>query len=433
MAPRKATAETAVAPPLAISMAAAARVVAGVAAGRSLSTELEHAVEEGDAPRAALLDLTHGTLRRFGRVQAISRTLSRRGGTDPVVEALLWCAFYALDSGRFAAHTVVDQTVRACAAAGQQPAKGFVNGVLRNLLRNRAAIERTISSDPEARWQHPKWWIDAVQRSHPEAWQQVLHAGNTHPPMCLRVNERMISAAEYQQRLQIEKITARPLNGQALLLETPIPISRLPGFAQGEVSVQDAGAQRAATYLGLAAGQRVLDACAAPGGKAAHMLELEDIELTALDADATRCQLVERNLARLGLTARLQAADCTRLESWWDSRPFDRVLADVPCSASGVARRHPDIKWLRRASDLEAFAARQSAILDALWRVLAPGGKLLYVTCSVFREENDDVVDSFMARTPKILRLPLPCSAAPTLLPGPENDGFYFALLAKPN
>jgi 16S rRNA (cytosine967-C5)-methyltransferase len=163
------------------------------------------------------------------------------------------------------------------------------------------------------------------------------------------------------------------------------------------------------------------------------MLELEDIELTALDADATRCQLVERNLARLGLTARLQAADCTRLESWWDSRPFDRVLADVPCSASGVARRHPDIKWLRRASDLEAFAARQSAILDALWRVLAPGGKLLYVTCSVFREENDDVVDSFMARTPKILRLPLPCSAAPTLLPGPENDGFYFALLAKPN
>ena len=432
MASRKATAEKAAAPPLAISMAEAARVVAGVAAGRSLSTELERAVEEGAAPRASLLDLTHGTLRRYGRVQAISRTLSKRGGTAPVVEALLWCAFYALDSGRFAPHTIVDQAVRACAVVGQHPAKGFVNGVLRNLLRNRAAVEQEISSDPEARWQHPRWWIEAVQRSHPEAWQQVLQAGNTHPPMCLRVNEPRITTAEYQQRLQTEKIAARPLNGQALLLDTPVPISRLPGFAQGEVSVQDAGAQRAATYLELAAGQRVLDACAAPGGKSAHMLELEDIELTALDADATRCQLIERNLARLGLAARLRAADCTRLESWWDSTPFERILADVPCSSSGVARRHPDIKWLRRASDLETFAARQSAILDALWRVLAPGGKLLYVTCSVFREENDAVVDGFVARTSEILRLPLADGAASALLPGPENDGFYFALLGKP-
>jgi len=414
-------------------MAEAARIIAGVAGGRSLSTELERAVEEGHAPRASLLDLTHGTLRRYGRVQALSRTLSKRDGTDPIVEALLWCAFYALDSGRYAAHTIVDQAVRACVLAGQHPAKGFVNGVLRNLLRNRAAIERDISEDLEARWQHPRWWIEAVQRSHPEAWQHVLQAGNTHPPMCLRVNERRISILEYQQRLQTEKIAARLLDGRALLLDTPVPVSRLPGFSQGDVSVQDAGAQRAANYLKLAAGQRVLDACAAPGGKTAHMLELEDIQLTALDADATRCKLVERNLARLGLTARLLAADCTRPESWWDSMPFDRILADVPCSASGVVRRHPDIKWLRRASDLETFAARQSAILDALWRLLAPGGKLLYVTCSVFREENDDVVDSFAARTPQILRLPLPHGAASTLLPEPEHDGFYFALLAKPN
>ena len=432
MASRKATADVAVAPQLATSMAEAARIIAGVDAGRSLSAELERAVEEGDARRPSLLDLTYGTLRRYGRVQAISRTLSKRGGTEPIVEALLWCAFYALDSGRYAAHTVVDQAVRACVLLGQHPAKGFVNGVLRNLLRNRAAVEREISADPEARWQHPRWWIEAVQRSHPEAWQQVLHAGNTHPPMCLRVNERRTSTLDYQQRLQSEQIAAKPLNGHALLLDTPVPVSRLPGFLQGDVSVQDAGAQRAATYLELATGQRVLDACAAPGGKSAHMLELEDIELTALDADATRCKLVERNLARLGLKARLRAADCTRLESWWDSRPFDRILADVPCSASGVARRHPDIKWLRRASDLESFAARQSAILDALWRVLAPGGKLLYVTCSVFREENDAVVDSFAARTRQILRLPLPRGAASTLLPGSEHDGFYFALLAKP-
>ena len=433
MVPRKLVTVTPDAPSLAGSMAQAARIVASVAAGRSLSAALEGAAEEGDASRASLLDLTNGTLRRYGRVQALSRMLSKRGGTDPIVEALLWCAFYALDAGRHAAYTIVDQAVRACAMVGQHSAKGFVNGVLRTLLRNRAAIEAKITSDSEARWQHPAWWISAVQRDYPDAWQKVLEAGNTHPPMCLRVNARRISAQDYQLRLQSEGITARRVDNSALLLVKPVPVSRLPGFAQGEASVQDAGAQRAGTYLDLAAGQRVLDACAAPGGKSAHMLEIEDIALTALDADAVRCQMIERNLARLGLAARVQAADCTRLEKWWDNRPFDRILADVPCSASGVVRRHPDIKWLRRAIDLSTFSARQSAILDALWPALAAGGKLLYVTCSVFSEENDAVVESFAARMPDALRLPLPQGAASTLLPGPEHDGFYFALLAKRN
>lgn len=432
MGERKVTAAAADAPPLALSMAEAARIIAAVASGRSLSSELERAAAKGDAPRAPLLDLTHGTLRRYGRVQALSRSLTKRGGTDPVVEALLWCAFYALDSGRYAPYTVVDQAVRACAVAGQHPAKGFVNGVLRNLLRNRAAIEAEIASDPEARWQHPAWWIDTVRRDHPHAWERVLAAGNTHPPMCLRVNVRRIPTDAYQVRLQAEGIAARRLDHGALLLDRPVPVDRLPGFAQGNVSVQDAGAQRAAVYLDLAPGQRVLDACAAPGGKTAHMLELADVALTALDADAVRCVLVERNLARLGLKARVQTADCTQVEAWWDKTPFERILADVPCSASGVVRRHPDIKWLRRAGDPAAFAARQAAILDVLWRVLAPGGKLLYVTCSVFTEENDAVVDTFAARTPDAQRLPLPQGRASTLLPGPEHDGFYFALLAKP-
>jgi 16S rRNA (cytosine967-C5)-methyltransferase len=433
MVPRKLATVSGDAPSLAGSMAQAARIVASVAAGRSLSAALERAPAEGDASRASLLDLTNGTLRRYGRVQALSRILSKRGGTDPIVEALLWCAFYVLDSGRHSEYTIVDQAVRACAMVGQHPAKGFVNGVLRTLLRNRTAIEAELASDLEARWQHPAWWISAVQRGYPDAWQEVLEAGNTHPPMCLRVNARRISTQDYQLRLQSEGITARRVDISALLLVRPVPVSRLPGFAQGEVSVQDAGAQRAAIYLDLAAGQRVLDACAAPGGKSGHMLEMEDIALTALDADAARCQLIERNLARLGFAARVQAADCTRVEKWWDNRPFDRILADVPCSASGVVRRHPDIKWLRRAIDLSAFSARQSAILDALWPALAAGGKLLYVTCSVFSEENDAVVESFAARMPDALRLPLPQGAASTLLPGPEHDGFYFALLAKPN
>ncbi len=432
MASQKASAATADAPSLAVSLAEAARIVASVAAGRSLSAELERAGETGDAPRASLIDLTHGTLRRYGRVQAIARILSKRRSIDPVVEALLWCAFYALDSARYAHYTIVDQTVRACVIVGRQGAKGFVNGVLRTLLRHRPATEREIALDAEAHWQHPAWWIEAVKHAHPNAWREVLEAGNTHPPMCLRVNVRRNSPDDYLAGLQAEGIAAKRVGGYGLLLDKPVPVLRLPGFAQGLVSIQDEGAQRAATYLDLAPRQRVLDACAAPGGKSAHMLELEDIRLTAMDIDATRCELVERNLTRLGLTARLVRADSTQLERWWDGEPFDRILADVPCSASGVVRRHPDVKWLRRATDLDAFAARQGAILDALWRALVPGGKLLYVTCSVFTEENDAVVTRFTARTPGATRLPLPQAAASTLLPGPEHDGFYFALLAKP-
>lgn len=418
---------------LADSLAQAARIVASVAAGRSLSTELERSAGDQAANRASLLDLTHGTLRCYGRVQGLTKILSKRVGTEPAVEALLWCAFYVLDSERYATYTVVDQAVRACVLLGQHPAKGFVNGVLRTFLRNRATIETRLAADPEARWQHPAWWIFAAQRSHPGAWQDVLRAGNTHPPMCLRVNRRRISTHDYQVRLRSEGISATRVDGSALLLAKPVPVARLPGFLQGDVSVQDAGAQRAATYLGLASGQRVLDACAAPGGKSGHILELEDVALTALDADPARCSLLERNLSRLGLSAQVKVADCTRLDTWWDRAPFQRILADVPCSSSGVVRRHPDIKWLRRALDLSGFSARQGRILDALWPVLAVGGKLLYVTCSVFAEENDAVVERFAARTPDAHRRPLPLGAEATLLPGPEHDGFYFALLEKRN
>jgi 16S rRNA (cytosine967-C5)-methyltransferase len=431
MASRKASAPTADAPSLATSLAEAARIVASVAAGRSLSAELERAGATGDAPRASLIDLTHGTLRRYGRVQTIAGILSKYRSIDPIVEALLWCGFYALDSGRYAHYTVVDQAVGACVLVGRHGAKGFVNGILRTLLRNRRVIENEIASNAEAYWQHPRWWIDAVKRAYPSAWQDVLIAGNTHPPMCLRVNVRRGPRDNYMASLQAKGIAAKRVGGYGLLLDKPVPISRLPGFAQGLVSIQDEGAQRAATYLDLAPGQFVLDACAAPGGKSAHMLELEDIHLTALDIDATRCELVERNLMRLGLSARVLPADSVQVEKWWDGKPFDRILADVPCSASGVVRRHPDVKWLRRATDIDAFAARQGAILDALWRVLVPGGKLLYVTCSVFTAENDTVVTRFTARTPGAKRLPLQQTAASTLLPGPDHDGFFFALLAK--
>jgi 16S rRNA (cytosine967-C5)-methyltransferase len=410
---------------LAQALRDAARLVARVAAGRSLADE------SIQTPRAALLDLTHGTLRRYGRVQAIVRELSRRGPPDASVQALLWCSLYALESGRYADYTVVDQAVRACGLLERWNAKGYVNGLLRGYLRQRGSLEVRLRADREARYQHPVWWIETVRNAYPRSWEDVLAAGNSHPPMTLRVNRRRASVAEYAAKLAGAGIAVKPLHGQALLMERALPVERLPGFAEGEVSVQDSGAQRAARCLDLAGGQRVLDACAAPGGKSAHILESAEVALTALDMDAARCVRIARNFERLGLAAAVRVADCSRLESWWDRTPFERILADVPCSSSGVARRHPDLKWLRRARDVPAFAARQAAILEALWQALAPDGKLLYVTCSVFPQENEELVESFVARATGARRLPLPDGQPGQWLPGPEHDGFYYALIQK--
>ena len=407
-------------------------MVERVAAGASLAAEFERVAEEGiGTPRAALIDLTHGTLRRYGRVQAIVRQLSRRERGDALVEALLWCSLYALESGRYAEYTVVDQAVRACGLLERWGAKGYVNALLRGFLRERGSLEARIQGDAEARHQHPRWWIELLRAAYPADADAVLAAGNSHPPMCLRVNERRASVADYRERLAQGGIESSSLGESALLLARPVPLERLPGFDQGEVSVQDAGAQRAAHCLDLADGQRVLDACAAPGGKSGHILERARVALTALDADAIRCQRLERNLARLGLAARIVNADCTRRDDWWDGTAFDRVLADVPCTASGIVRRHPDIKWLRRADDVAAFAARQDAILRSLWQVLGPGGKLLYATCSVFPQENDAVIDAFVASAPGAARQALPDGGAAQGLPGAERDGFYYALIQK--
>jgi len=421
---------------LATALRDAALLVARVAAGASLAAEFERVADEGaPTPRAALIDLTHGTLRRYGRVQAIVRELSHRARGDATVEALLWCSLYALESGRYAAYTVVDQAVRACGALERWSAKGYVNALLRGYLRERASLEARIQADPEACHQHPRWWIELVRQAYPAQWSAVLAAGNAHPPMSLRVNRRRSSVEEYERKLQAAGLVSRRIEDYGLLLGRPVPVERLPGFADGEVSVQDAGAQRAARCLELAAGQRVLDACAAPGGKAGHILETADVELTALEGDAARCARLEHNLERLGLAARVANADCTRPREWWDGVPFDRVLADVPCSGSGVARRHPDIKWLRRSGDIAGFAARQASILDALWQVLRPDGKLLYATCSVFPQENDAVIDTFVARQRaagvRAVRLPLADGAAPQGLPDAARDGFYYALIHK--
>jgi 16S rRNA (cytosine967-C5)-methyltransferase len=408
---------------LAPALRDAARHVARVAAGRSLAEE---------RLQGAVLDLAHGTLRRYGRVQAIARALSLREQQDALIEALLWCSLYALESGRYADYTVVDQAVRACNLLDKWPAKSFVNALLRRFLRERPSIEARLAADVEARYWHPRWWIDALREAYPAQWEEVLAQGNARAPMALRVNRRRVSREEFRARLAAEGIASQPSGVNGLLLDRAMPVERVPGFAQGLVSVQDAGAQRAAPLLDLRDGQRVLDACAAPGGKSAHILEQASVALTALDADAARCARIAGNLERLGLAAAaIRTADATRPQDWWDGAAFDRVLADLPCTASGVARRHPDLKWLRRAGDVAQFARRQSAMLDALWRVLAPGGKLLYVTCSLFPRENDAVIEAFVARTAGALRLALPDGGAAQSLPEVGHDGFFHALMQR--
>ena len=294
-------------------------------------------------------------------------------------------------------------------------------------------FQELLLRDETAHWQHPDWWIQRLRKSHPDQWQSVLDAGNSHPPMCLRVNCHKLAGEDYAGMLDQAGIVWQRVAPGGFLLDTPLPAERVPGLLDGLVSVQDAGAQRAAHLLGLCNGQRVLDACAAPGGKAAHILELAEVELLALDADAKRLARVDANLSRLGLSARTRAVDARNVEKWWDGRAFDRILADVPCSASGVVRRHPDIKWHRRNKDIAGFTQIQAELLESLWQTLAPGGTMLYATCSVFDEENTEQVQAFCARHADAERQPLDGREELQLLPNAEHDGFYYALLRKSN
>ena len=309
-------------------------------------------------------------------------------------------------------------------------AKGLANAVLRNYLREADALVARCGSDT-AHYSYPQWWIDRVRAAWPQYWESVLNAGNLHPPMTLRVNRRRLTAEQYLAKLGERGINGELIGAQAILIERPVPIESLPGFGAGEVSVQDAGAQLAAPLLDVRPGMRVLDACAAPGGKAGHILELADCALTALDNDPARLPRISDNLTRLGLSARVVRGDCASPASWSDGVPFERILLDAPCTASGVVKRHPDIKWLRRESDIAALATIQSRMLDALWQQLAPGGKLLYATCSVFPQENAQTIESFLARSDGARRLPLAGLEGGQLLPDARHDGFFYALLEK--
>ena len=420
---------------LAYALLKAADAVARVLGGSNLTEALARCWRENPgfpaATRGAVQDLAYGALRRYGIGDFCLGHLLHKPLTDNTLRALLLAAMYRLEARPEDAHTTVNQAVAAAATLQNGFVTKLANAVLRGYQRRRDELLALAEQDDEARWQHPRWWQARLKKLYPDAWESVLAAGNGHPPMALRANGRQITPEDYLAKLAEVGIGASLLAGGALLLDKPQPVERLPGFAEGLASVQDAGAQRAALLLDVGGVMRVLDACSAPGGKTAHILELGKFDMTALDSDATRLGKVRENLQRLGLSALLRAGDCRDLPAWWDGKPFQRILADVPCTASGVVRRHPDIKWLRRETDIASFAKTQAQILDALWQTLAPGGKLLYATCSVFHEENEGQVAAFAARHADCLRLPIDGAPALQLLPRDEHDGFFYALLAK--
>ncbi|HMN22635.1 MAG TPA: 16S rRNA (cytosine(967)-C(5))-methyltransferase RsmB [Ottowia sp.] len=423
---------------------AVAGLVEGVWRGQSMSRLLE-AVPPTLRPGAQALGFD--VLRQLGTAQALRRQLAPRRPA-PAVDALLCSALALLvpASGQaYPAFTLVDQAVEAAkrlvATRRQAP---FLNACLRRFLRTPDAWLQAVAADPVARWNHPAWWIERLRRDHPQHWDRVLEADQSAAPLDLRVHRQRTSVAAYCARLEQAGIAHRPLGAMAVRLARPRPVRDIPGHAEGLVSVQSATAQRAAPLLleGLAsAAPRILDACAAPGGKTAHLLECRpQARVTALEVDAGRSQRIAENLARLGLQAEIRVADATQVEAWWDRQPFDAILLDAPCSASGIVRRHPDVRWLRRATDIAQLARQQDRLLAALWPTLAPGGRLLYCTCSVFRAEGEERIAAFLARNAQARKWPAPGHLLPGVAgPGSEvgdnpdrdQDGFFYALLEK--
>ena len=423
-----------------------ADAVAAVRQGQSLTDAL---AERKAAERPGVQALSFAVLRRLGTAQALRTRLVPKA-PQPWVDALLLSALALACGTEYNAHTLVDQAVEA-AKRRAKPASGLVNAVLRRFLREETELLAALDNDPVAHFNHPAWWIKRLQKDWPEHWQAILMANQEQPPMTLRANLRHGSSTAYRARLieagllpeDTPALADTPSDQpQPIVLPHGVPVQRLPGFDHGDVSVQDAAAQIAApllVYAGdtkLPAGARVLDACAAPGGKTAHLLELADLDVTALDADPERLLRVNETLQRLGLQARTVAADASQPATWWDGQAFDAILLDAPCSASGIVRRHPDVRWLRRDTDIAALARTQDAILQALWPLLKPGGRLLYCTCSVFKMEGQDRIDAFLQRTPDAQALPAPGHLLPVveyLDPAGQDrgDGFFYALLTK--
>ncbi len=425
--------------------ACAARIIQGVMEGRSLSDVIGPGLEAGAAnDRALIQELCYGVLRWHPRLDTLARLLVERPlkAKEGAVQALILLGLYQLLYMRVAPHAAVKETVEAARHLDKPWAAGLLNAVLRRFQREQATLLERLDHDPAARHACPGWLLEALQEAWPDDWETIVAAANQRPPMSLRINLRQGSGSDYAALLAQHGIGARPLPASAagVVLDQPLDVQALPGFPEGRVSVQDGGAQLAAALLELKPGQHVLDVCAAPGGKTCHILETEPglASVTAVDESPQRLARVHENLQRLGLEAELCQGDASRPEGAWAERRYERILLDVPCSATGVIRRHPDIKLLRRADDIPSLAALQARILTAIWPLLAPGGMLLYATCSIMPEENEQQIRRFLDEHADACERPIEAdwgrarNPGRQVLPGEQTmDGFYYARLEK--
>ena len=434
------------------------RCLAQVQSGRSLTLALAQAPQ---ILRPAVQSVTWYAMRHWGLACAWRAQLLARQPDKPWLAAHLSLTLLLLDAAMqahgqalaaslqtplsedcpsYTPHTLVDEAVKAVSLAKLgKPAKGLVNAVLRRFQREHDQWVAAVTNDLVARWNYPAWWIKKLQSDYPQDWQSILTASQVRPKLVLRVNSRQASVQQVVDAFDAAGIDCAAIGGQAVALAQSVAVQTLPGYALGWWSVQDWSAQQAANLLELKDGQRVLDACCAPGGKTAHILELADVDLTALDQDAERLCRVKENLNRLKLMndrVKLKVADASDWQSWWDGKPYDVILADVPCTASGVVRRHPDIAWLRREADLTQTVTLQTQILDGLWHTLAPGAILLLVTCSVFPDEGEYQAQAFLARHADAMRLDAPGQCLPMAsdehgqvgdVGQVGHDGFFYA------
>ena len=428
-----------------IAQQIAAQAVHQVLCGHNLTLALPAATRKftniTPQQRGTAQDLSYGTLRFYGEINAYLSQLLENPLTNEGVRCLLLVAIYQLLHDKAKAFTVVDQAVTAATYFKTAWAKGLVNAVLRNFLRRKEELAKKLIGNELATYSYPQWWINKLKVQYPNRWQNILSVGNQHPPMTLRINRQKNNMSDYLIKLHSEGLEAIILSETAVMLIKPVSVENIPQFTTGGVSVQDYGAQFSSKLIDLKDNQRVLDACCAPGGKTAHMLETADVIITGLDNDADRLLRVQSNLDRLNLHAELICGDASYVNDWWDGVPFDRVLADVPCTASGIVRRHADIKWLRRSADIASFAKQQALILQELWQTLAKGGKLLYATCSIFHEENQGQIDKFLNQNADATQcvwswdnsqhfMPLNVENG-QLVPCDAHDGFFYALLQK--
>ena len=418
----------------------AASTIEEVAAGKNLQevlAALRHAHPElGLSEKGALQDIAYGCQRYAGSLRFMLSKMLNKPISNSRLESLLLVALYQLNHTRNAPHAVVNEAVENIARIGKGQYRSFANAILRRFLREKEALNSLCKTDDTAKYNYPQWWQAYLKNHYPKHWHNILAATMQPPPMTLRVNRRHGNSESYLKELEQAGLAGKALDDYAVRLHEAVSVNALPGFAEGRVSVQDWGAQQAAYLLKPQSGERILDACAAPGGKTGHLLEMADCQMTALDISSERMARVHSNLQRLGFLSenknfqtgmvQLKSADAADLAGWYDGKPFDAILADVPCTASGVVKRNPDIKWLRRPGDALKTARQQEPLLDSLWSVLRPGGRMLLATCSLFEEENQQQLSRFLTR-----HADAQCSESRVLIPNGNQDGFYYALIHK--